>query len=151
MAGISPLDTLSKTERSIRMSHIRGKDTKPELLVRSLIHRMGYRFRLHGRGLPGKPDIVFPARSKVIFVHGCFWHRHAGCPQSRTPKTNVEFWTRKFEMNVSRDRRVENDLKEKGWDVLAIWECELAHMEDMKYRIQAFLGGSRNGGGNEVR
>ena len=106
------------------MSRIRGKDTKPELRVRSQLHRMGYRFRLHRKDLPGRPDIVLPKYDTVIFVHGCFWHRHKGCRACYTPKTRPEFWKKKFGGNIRRDRTNINLLRKQGWKVLIIWECE---------------------------
>lgn len=117
-------DRLSKEHRSWNMSRIRGKDTKPEKLVRSLLHRMGYRFRLHRRDLPGKPDIVLPKYKTVIFVHGCFWHRHKGCKYAYSPKSRVDFWQDKFRKNVDRDRKVRRSLKSKGWRVIIVWACQ---------------------------
>jgi DNA mismatch endonuclease (patch repair protein) len=107
------------------MSRIRGKDTKPEMVVRSLLHRMGYRFRLHGKGLPGRPDIVLARHKTVVFVHGCFWHRHRGCRNCTTPTHRREWWLKKLEGNAARDSRHQTALKELGWRVLVIWECEL--------------------------
>lgn len=118
-------DTLSKAERSERMSRIRGKDTKPELLLRRSLHALGFRFRLHVGALPGKPDIVLPKYRAVIFVHGCFWHRHpGGCNVANVPKSNVEFWIEKFRTNVRRDRRNKKALVADGWTVLTVWECQ---------------------------
>jgi DNA mismatch endonuclease (patch repair protein) len=108
------------------MSRIRGKDTKPEKTLRKILHRLGLRYRLYGAGLPGKPDLVFPRYRTVVFVHGCFWHRHAGCAIATTPKSNTLFWQAKFEKNVSRDARVVADLQALGWTVFVVWECELA-------------------------
>ena len=122
-------DTLTPSERSARMALVRNKDTKPELKVRRLIHRMGYRYRLHGHALPGKPDLVFPGRRAVIFVHGCFWHRHPGCKFSYTPKSRIDFWLPKFEQNVARDRLVTRTLRKAGWRVVRIWECQLSRTE----------------------
>ena len=110
------------------MSRIRGKDTTPELAVRSALHRLGYRFRLHRRDLPGRPDIVLPKYGTVIFVHGCFWHRHARCKYAYTPKSRVEFWHHKFQQNVERDRRVQRELRRLGWKVIVVWECETANL-----------------------
>ena len=118
------MDSLTPSHRSWNMSRIRGKDTQPEVRVRSALHRMGYRFRLHRKDLPGKPDIVLPKYSTVVFVHGCFWHRHPGCRFAYTPKSRVEFWQTKFDRNVERHREVELSLKELGWHVVVIWECE---------------------------
>jgi DNA mismatch endonuclease, patch repair protein len=133
------VDTVSKERRSQIMARVRGKDTSPELRVRSLVHRLGYRFRLHRRDLPGRPDLVFPARKKVIFVHGCFWHRHQNCPANRTPKSRVEFWTAKLDGNAARDARKMSELKDMGWDALVIWECEVDRI-DLPKRIRTFLG-----------
>ncbi|MCD9027829.1 DNA mismatch endonuclease Vsr [Luteimonas sp. BDR2-5] len=119
-------DFLSPAERSERMSRIRGKNTRPELALRKVLHRLGLRYRLHGAGLPGKPDLVFPRYKAVVFVHGCFWHRHAGCSIATTPKSNTPFWLEKFEKNVSRDVRVTSQLEESGWRVFVIWECEVS-------------------------
>jgi DNA mismatch endonuclease (patch repair protein) len=107
------------------MSRIRGRDTKPELAVRSLLHRLGYRFRLHVRDLPGRPDIVLSRHRTVVLVHGCFWHRHQGCRFCYLPKTRVDFWRRKFEGNVERDRVVQRELRKIGWRVMVVWECEI--------------------------
>lgn len=120
------VDFLSATERSERMSRIRGKDTQPELALRKALHRQGFRYRLHDAGLPGKPDLVLPRYKTVVFVHGCFWHRHEGCSIATTPKSNTQFWTDKFERNVARDLRSQALLEELGWRVFVVWECELA-------------------------
>ena len=106
------------------MSGIRGKDTKPELLIRSYLHRAGLRFRLHARGMTGSPDVVLPGRGAVVFVHGCFWHRHVGCSKASVPKSNVAFWRAKFAENVRRDRRTTRALRRDGWRVLTVWECQ---------------------------
>lgn len=119
-------DFLSPSERSERMSRIRGKDTAPELTLRKILHSLGLRYRLHGAGLPGKPDLVFPRYKAVIFVNGCFWHHHTGCKIATTPKSNTLFWTRKFERNVARDAQVNAALTALGWRVFVAWECELA-------------------------
>ncbi|MFC2076820.1 very short patch repair endonuclease [candidate division KSB1 bacterium] len=120
-------DRISREHRSWNMSRIKSGNTNPERQVRSMLHRMGYRFRLHDHKLPGKPDIVLPKYKTVIFVHGCFWHRHQGCKYAYTPKTRVGFWQRKFRDNLNRDRRVANELKNLGWRVLIVWECELGN------------------------
>lgn len=125
-------DFLSPRERSERMSRIRGKDTQPELALRKVLHRLGLRYRLHSTALPGKPDIVLPRYKAVIFVHGCFWHRHAGCNIATTPKSNTLFWVGKFEKNVARDARVTAELEALGWRVLVAWECELASITKAK-------------------
>lgn len=139
---MSALDTLTVDERSERMSRVRGKNTAPELTVRRLIHGLGYRFRLHRRDLPGTPDLVFPGRRKVIFVHGCFWHRHPDpdCRLARMPKSRQEFWGPKLEGNRARDIRKEAALVEAGWDVMTIWECELRDAASLSNRIRTFLG-----------
>ena len=119
-------DTLSETERSERMSRIRGRDTKPELALRSAMHRLGFRFRLHGAKLPGRPDLVFPKYRAVVFVHGCFWHRHEGCKIASIPKSNTEFWETKFKRNVDRDKLAVKALRDLGWRVFTVWECEVS-------------------------
>ncbi len=106
------------------MSRIRGKDTTPEKLVRSMLHRMGYRFRLHGKGLPGRPDIVLRKHKVVVFVHGCFWHRHRDCKNCTTPTNNRKFWLMKLDGNASRDKRHRAALRKLGWRVVVVWECE---------------------------
>ncbi len=118
-------DVFSEAKRSYVMSRVSSKDTKPEKIVRSYLHRAGLRFRLHGPGLPGKPDLVLAKHRTVVFVHGCFWHRHKGCKRATTPKTRKEFWMEKFEKNKARDRRNSRQLKENGWHVIVIWACEL--------------------------
>jgi DNA mismatch endonuclease, patch repair protein len=118
------VDTLSPAARSERMGRVRSKDTQPEKLVRSRIHRMGLRYRLHRRDLPGCPDLVFPRHRIALFVHGCFWHRHGECPLTRWPKTRIEFWRPKLEGNRARDVRIQQKLRELGWRVVVIWECE---------------------------
>ena len=118
-------DRISKAHRSWNMSRIRGKDTTPEILLRKLLHRAGYRFRLHSPNLPGKPDIVLKKYKTVIFVHGCFWHRHEDCPGATFPKTRTGFWLDKFRGTVERDRRKQKELEEAGWRVVTVWECQL--------------------------
>jgi DNA mismatch endonuclease (patch repair protein) len=117
-------DIVDKATRSLMMSSIRGRDTAPELAVRRYLHATGMRFRVNDRRLPGSPDLVFPARRVAIFVHGCFWHRHPGCARSTIPSTNPLFWDSKFKANVSRDRKLEEQLTAMGWRVVTIWECE---------------------------
>lgn len=119
------MDTLSKEKRSWNMSQIKGKDTKPEITLRSLLHRSGLRFRLHVKKLPGRPDIVLPPFKTAIFVNGCFWHRHEGCKYAYMPKTRVEFWKDKFERTVQRDLENNKALASEGWHVFTAWECEL--------------------------
>lgn len=125
--------------RSYNMSRIGAKDTKPELIVRRILHWMGYRYRLHALELPGKPDIVFRPRKKAIFVHGCFWHRHPGCSKATMPKTRQEFWQEKFRKNVQRDLAVRQQLSDLGWSCLVVWECETSDADQLSSRLSAFL------------
>jgi len=133
------MDTLSKEKRSWNMSRIRGKDTKPEIAVRSLLHLMGYRFRLHRKDLPGKPDIVLPKYNTLIFVHGCFWHRHKGCKYAYMPKSRIEFWKDKFEGTIKRDKQHQKQLNKMGWKVHVIWECEIKNIETLKRKINSIF------------
>lgn len=119
------MDIWSKKKRSKVMSKIRSKDTKPELMLRSLLHKAGYRFRVHRKDLPGNPDIVLPKYNTIIFVHGCFWHYHEDCREGRIPDTNTKFWKEKLERNVERDKKNQERLKKAGWDVLVVWECKI--------------------------
>lgn len=135
-------DILTQSERSALMARIRGKDTKAEIFVRSLLHRMGFRFRLHRRDLPGSPDIVLPRHGIVVFVHGCFWHRHAGCEHATTPKSNSEFWLQKFAKNVERDKRNRRDLRRLGWKVVVVWECELKKPAKLKRHLSLIRASS---------
>ena len=137
------MDKLNADQRSANMRRIRSKDTNPELVLRSLIHRLGYRFRLHRRDLPGHPDIVFPALRKVIFMHGCFWHQHPGCREGRMPGSRVDYWRPKLDRNLIRDAANQSRLKEEGWKVLVIWECELKDLAAVKKTVTEFLGRSR--------
>lgn len=121
-------DVKSKEARSFNMSRIRGKDTKPEFLIRRWLHRQGYRYRLHVRGLPGKPDLVLPKYKTVIFINGCFWHGHSGCKKFKWPSTNREFWREKITGNINRDKYYYGVLQNLGWNVLIIWECEVNHL-----------------------
>lgn len=134
-------DTLTPRQRSERMSRVRAKDTKPEMVVRRLAHGMGFRYRLHRRDLPGIPDLVFPARKKVIFVHGCFWHRHADpiCKLARLPKSRLDFWVPKLEANRHRDLAHQEQLARRGWQFLIVWECQIKHSEELKKNIRDFL------------
>nr|WP_274379268.1 very short patch repair endonuclease [Rhodophyticola sp. CCM32] len=125
--------------RSRNMSRIGAKDTKPEMIVRRMLHSMGYRYRLHAPELPGKPDIVFRPRKKAIFVHGCFWHRHLGCPKATTPKTRQEFWQEKFKNNMRRDREVTQKIAEMGWSYLIVWECETKDAKLLTRKLCTFL------------
>lgn len=118
-------DRISKEHRSWNMSRIRSRDTGPEMQLRSMLHRAGYRYRLHHPELPGHPDIVLPKFRTAIFVHGCYWHRHQGCSNATTPKTRTEFWKKKFSETVKRDRLKSEQLEELGWQVISVWECEL--------------------------
>ena len=126
--------------RSALMSRVRGKDTKPEMVVRRLLHRLGYRFRLHRRDLPGSPDIVLPGRRAVVFVHGCFWHHHPGCRMASTPKTRTKFWLGKFARNVERDADHAAALIRAGWVVNVVWECETRAPEVLAARLRGALG-----------
>ena len=124
--------------RSQIMRSVRSKDTKPEKLVRSIVHSMGYRYRLHRRDLPGKPDLAFISARKAVFVNGCFWHGHA-CAKGRLPKTNVEFWGPKIEANKIRDEKNLRALSQMGWRTLTLWECELSDKNGLRRRIRDFL------------
>jgi DNA mismatch endonuclease (patch repair protein) len=132
-------DRISVERRSRNMSRIRSRNTKPELVVRQIVHGMGYRFRLHRHDLPGKPDIVLPRLGKVILVHGCFWHRHTCKEGRRRPKSRTEYWIPKIDANVARDRRARRRLRRLGWDVLVVWECQIAMTPDFSERIYHFL------------
>lgn len=132
-------DVFSQVKRSWIMSRVRGRDTKPEILVRSFIFRMGFRFRLHRRDLPGTPDIVLPRHRKVIFVHGCFWHGHKGCPRSKRPTTNENFWNNKLDGNIKRDKQYRLMLRKVGWKVLIVWECETKKPEKLLRKLERFL------------
>ena len=135
------MDRLNQHQRSLLMRRIGSKDTKPELFVRRLLHRMGYRYRLHANSLPGTPDIVFPSRVKVIFVHGCFWHQHPGCRDAYIPNSRVEYWLPKLERNRQRDKENQTNLMALGWKVLIVWECQLADQMKLERRFRAFLDG----------
>lgn len=133
------IDVLTEEQRSYCMSRIRAQDTKPEMVVRSLLHRMGYRFRLHRRDLPGKPDIVLPSKKKIILVHGCFWHRHARCRYATEPQTNESFWRDKLDRNVKRDRKIKRELRKIGWGVRVVWECEIKNLQRLERTLMDFL------------
>jgi len=124
------------------MSRVKGRDTLPERQVRSLLFRLGYRFRLHSKKLPGKPDIILPRFRKVIFVHGCFWHSHAGCNRAIRPKTNEEFWQQKLDDNVNRDAKILSELRRLGWQPLVIWQCEIRDAESLEITLENFFAES---------
>lgn len=132
-------DIVSKEARSKMMSGIKGKNTKPEMLVRSMLHKMGYRFRLHMNDLPGKPDIVLPKYHTVVFVHGCFWHRHSGCKYAYTPKSRSDFWNEKFKQNVERDFANREGLQKAGWVVLTVWECETKNVDLLSKTLEMLM------------
>lgn len=131
-------DPLSPSERTELMSRIRSGDTKPEMAVRRLVYSMGYRYRLRVKDLPGRPDLVFKGRKKVIFVHGCFWHQH-GCDHYRMPRSRTDFWLTKLAKNVARDEKVMRELSGMGWRVLVIWECQLRDMRRVERAVRGFL------------
>ena len=133
-------DKISPSARSENMRRIRSKNTKPELVVRSLVHKLGYRFRLHRKDLPGKPDLVFPSRRKAILVHGCFWHGHETCPNGRRPKSRENYWNPKIDRNMQRDTETQQVLEAMGWQVLVVWECELGNLEATAASLTKFLG-----------
>jgi DNA mismatch endonuclease, patch repair protein len=126
-------------KRSALMARVRGKDTKPEMTVRRAVYALGHRYRLHRRDLPGSPDLVFAHQRKVIFVHGCFWHRHKGCRRTTTPKTRVRFWKSKFDANIDRDLKNVAALQAAGWKVLVIWECEAIDVAALRAKVKLFL------------
>lgn len=143
------LDTLNVEQRSVRMGLVRDRDTRPELLVRRMAHGLGFRYRLRGCGLPGRPDLVFRRHKSVIFVHGCFWHRHPGCGLARFPKSpeRAEFWRRKLLENARRDRRNLRTLRHTGWRVLVVWECQTRSSAILSLRLLRFLNPPRLGSG----
>jgi DNA mismatch endonuclease, patch repair protein len=147
------MDKLNPTERSAQMRRIKGKDTKPEMVVRRMVHALGYRYRLHRRDLPGCPDLSFGPTRQAIFVHGCFWHQHGEncCKLTRLPKTRVDFWRSKLEGNRERDNRCQEALFSLGWQILVVWECELVYREQLKNNLIAFLGERSNEGDRTVR
>jgi DNA mismatch endonuclease (patch repair protein) len=126
-------------QRSRNMSAIKSKNTKPEITVRKLLHSMGYRFRLHKKDLPGSPDIVLPKYKTVIFVHGCFWHRHQNCKYASNPKTRREFWEKKFKENIERDKKTQEKLKNLGWKTNIVWECEVKNREILILKLEEIL------------
>jgi DNA mismatch endonuclease (patch repair protein) len=133
------MDTFTPAQRSEVMKRVRGKDTAPEIAVRSLVHGMGFRFALHRRDLPGNPDLVFPARDRVIFVHGCFWHGHSCRAGQNRPASNTGYWTTKLDRNRARDKVNRRQLRNLGWKVLVIWECELRRPERLRARVTRFF------------
>lgn len=137
---IQTTSSAAERERSRIMSLVKSKDTKPELLIRGLIFKMGYRYRLHQNDLPGCPDIVFRKKRKAIYVHGCFWHLHPRCPNARLPKTKRDYWIPKLRGNQKRDIEVSRKMIKLGWSVLILWECELSEMGNLAIRINDFLG-----------
>lgn len=144
------VDTRTREQRRRIMQSVGQVDTGPELKLRKALHRLGYRFRLHDKRLPGKPDIVFPARRKVIFVHGCFWHGH-GCKKGKLPKSRTDYWIPKIEANMARDERALNELKKTNWEALVVWQCELASVEQALDEIVAFLGPAKRAPDVEVK
>ena len=134
-----PNDPEPTPERRANMARVGQKDTKPELIVRRLLHGLGYRYRLHRKDIPGTPDICFIGRKKAIFVHGCFWHRHEGCHRTTTPKTRTSFWEEKFRVNVARDRQKMADLHRLGWKAMVVWECETKERSKLESRLVDFL------------
>ncbi len=133
------MDRLTPAQRSRNMARIKGRNTAPELEVRRLLHRLGYRFRLHCEYLPGRPDVVLPRFQTAFLIHGCFWHRHAGCRFAYMPKSNVEFWDIKFDRNVARDREVQGALEAAEWKVHVIWECETRDSNWLECRLKTAL------------
>jgi DNA mismatch endonuclease (patch repair protein) len=133
------MDKIDAARRSENMRRIRGKDTRPELAVRRALHASGKRFRLHCADLPGRPDVILPRYGLALFIHGCFWHRHEGCPNCTSPKTRPEFWAEKFAANVERDARAERNLKDLGWRVETVWECEACDASALESRLRAIF------------
>lgn len=138
------MDTRTPEQRRRIMQAVRSKNTEPELVVRRLLHSMGYRYRLHRKDLPGRPDIAFISRRKAVFVHGCFWHGHE-CPKGRLPKSRLDYWKPKISKNRKRDRANEEHLRSLGWSVLVIWQCETADLESLALRLQYFVGRKKIG------
>jgi DNA mismatch endonuclease (patch repair protein) len=134
------MDGLTKARRSENMRRIKSQDTKPEMVVRRLVHGMGYRYRLHVRDLSGKPDLVFASRQRIIFVHGCFWHQHKGCVDSHIPNSRQSYWLPKLTRNVERDKQHLSVLRKAGWKCLIVWECETQNPIRLSKRITGFLG-----------
>src|SRR5882724_9967510 len=137
------MDTLTKAQRSERMSRIRSKNTYPELVVRRALFSLGYRYQLHRKDLPGKPDLVFPSRKKALFIHGCFWHAHEGCSVANMPKSRTDYWQAKFQRNVERDKLNKRALRRLGWSTLTVWECQIKRESSTMRRITGYLGPAR--------
>jgi len=138
------MDVYGKRKRSEIMARVKGQDTKPEILVRAIVHSLGYRFRLYRRDLPGNPDITLPKHRKIIFVHGCFWHGHKRCPRAARPATNIAFWRKKLDSNIDRDRRNIRQLRKDGWRVLVVWQCKTRKPETLKRALFKFLNEEGN-------
>ena len=134
------VDPLTPEQRSRQMSLVRGKHTRPEKAVRAALSRLGYRYRLHPADVPGRPDVVVRRLRAAIFVHGCFWHRHSGCPRTRVPKTRVDYWTKRFSDNAARDRTVQSQLRCQGWRTLVVWECASERPQRLEALLRTFLG-----------
>lgn len=145
MSAIIRTDNLTTEDRKRTMQRVRSQDTKPEMKVRRMVFGMGYRYRLHRTDLPGKPDLVFPGRRKVIFVHGCFWHGHDCKAGRKQPKTNEGYWTKKLRRNRERDIEHEHALAELGWQPLTVWECELKDLDALRAKVRTFLEGATDG------
>ena len=135
----TPMNSSTLKKKSDMMRLVKSHDTGAEMQVRRLLHSLGYRYRLHKKDLPGRPDLVFLSRRKVIFVHGCFWHQHKGCPKAKRPKTNSQFWSGKLDRNIERDRENQKDLEKAGWDIFVAWECNIADIQGLEQALRAFL------------
>lgn len=135
------VDHITKEQRSRNMARVKNKNTTPELKVRKLLHKFGFRFRLHRKDLPGNPDIVLPRHHKIIFVHGCFWHGH-DCPRGKRPATREEFWDRKLDANIERDKFNQNALEELGWNIMVLWECEIKDTKELTKKLLDFMNNS---------
>ncbi len=136
------MDTFTAAERSEIMRRVHGKNTTPEKIVRSMLHRLGFRFRLHDKNLPGNPDIILPKHKTTIFVHGCFWHRHSGCPRASTPATRQEYWLPKFRRTIERDAENQARLRNAGWNVIVVWECELKDRVRLGEKLSMLIHGT---------
>jgi DNA mismatch endonuclease (patch repair protein) len=138
------MDKLSKERRSWNMSRIKSKNTNPEKIVRSFLHNMGFRFRIHRKDLPGKPDIVLPKYKTIIEVRGCYWHRHKGCREASNPKSNISYWQDKFNRNIKRDKQNKKLLNEKGWTVIIVWECQTENTKTLKSKLNVLYSKKLN-------